>query len=594
VVIAALLPVTLIAASVAPAAADPTPAWSDISVCKVYPATETTCGGVYTTFVTNGSTTVPSAAGTWKLVIHNAPNPGIYIRQVSVAAETGTKWTGAMCLSLDASGYATWNTPAVSPVNATDVVVALPSYLTVAQPYMFRNLLNTATPPTGQSCSAANDPYIAAHIVPGPGVDCSREWTTGSDGKQGVIVRAMVTNPNAGATDAVAIRLPWESTDRSGTTAYSELPSTVPQGGWLGLCKVTRTLLAGYTGATAWKTGATVVQDGTPADLWQYPKSANNAFVGAPAPVLSPWIAAPVVAAAATGWAMSGFVLGTIARFRNWQRDDEWFCRNNTGYRLARGTYCTVLMDESYQRSQTQFRNGAGTAMDTTTAGTWTTATAVAEVLIDPQRVDVGARTTTVSQLQTLTVTQQAGLNDAQAPDTGTQRATQQATDGTTSQDPRVSTQTDTQEPNTQPATTGDLAGGCNQSFWSALNPLNIAETMGCVLRKLFVPTDLSSLRELGDEASTKFPLSAVTFVALPGDALSAAAGASTTGGCLDIGVPNEGGGGAVTVSCSDGSTALTGAAATSLSVAKTIVVWLIYLTVAMGIVSALKGVVAK
>lgn len=403
--------------------------------------------------------------------------------------------------------------------------------------------------------------------VPPPAVDCYREFFKGTSGSRQVRVRAVVANPRPGAaTDVANIRFPWESFDRDGGFEQdAALPENTPQGGWRGLCKVTRTLAAGATGTTGWRSGAQVVEDVPPESLSSNPKSMQNVFYSAPVQTLQPWVLAPgaamtVGAAAAAdtasavvGWVTGGYIIGKI----NWHGDDEWFCRHNPGYRtsakypsgvaaLAGRSYCEMLTDRRpFVRAQGQFRDASGTPLDGSVPAAWRSTTTVTEVVIDPpSQVQAdgspnddtqaqGSRTTAGFDTPTQTATEVTTMQTAEGNEAGVARATSTAT-----ADP---------DPHPAPASatsTADLADGCNQSFWQLLNPLNIAETMGCVLRKLFVPTgtalqDLRSSYSSGLGSVLNFPIG----VMRDGWVAFGSSAASASGGCTGptVHVPGAG-----------------------------------------------------
>jgi hypothetical protein len=121
----------------------------------------------------------------------------------------------------------------------------------------------------------------------------------------------------------------------------------------------------------------------------------------------------------------------------------------------------------------------------------WIVGIAKAQVLVNPARPDVGRRTTT--QLETPPQPDPEETNklvQALDPEVGEDRATAQQTPPDPS-DPTPDTGTRTEDPRVpvapnNPQNPGE--GDCDQSLFSILNPFNIAKTMACFLKALFIP----------------------------------------------------------------------------------------------------------
>jgi hypothetical protein len=480
-------------------------------------------------------------------------------------------------------------------------------------------------PPDSYSAAAS-----AATQVQPAGIDCSREFFTDEAGKASVRVIATLLNPSPGGTDVLSIRLPWLTADTPGAVAVGELPdvATMPTGGWRGLCKDVRTVNAGWTGSrdslvdgTRQDVGVTTMPmtpilqvDPNGGGLTTYfisggaltgvgaGTAGSTGFLGA--------LEAGVVAAAGAwaGWTVSGYIAGAT----RWGNDDHLWCEYNSGYYAARQSYCdTLLAADADLRAETQLRDAQVNALTATSTTAWATATTVAEVLINPIIPAAGARTTSIPELPVeyptpdqsgvtvpgtptytqLTPTQQAAvqaqINATLAdPATGTERAQAQQSLGTTQTDPRPTTATLTETANpttTQP--TPDLAAGCDQSFWSQLNPLNIGETMGCILKKLFIPTDASGITGLFNGKDGKIPFQVADVALLPAEALSSAAGAVSGGGCFTFPVPNSD---PITIVCSNNMGPISGQAATILGDLRTMMVWAVYFSAAAAVIALL------
>lgn len=483
-------------------------------------------------------------------------------------------------------------------------------------------------------CDASMPEEFFDGTAPGPvspvAIDCYREFYSTPQGHPAVRVRLRVENPQDGGHDVPAIRFPWEPADRNGAYQQdAELPANPPAGGWKVLCKVTRTLADGSVGTDGWKTGATVVQDTSPDNLVLNPKNSQNTYASDPPPVgaLAPWIVAPgavaggstaVAVAAGMASAYVGYLAGGWAAAKaNFHGDDEWFCRHNSSYRSAAQwptgsvsipgqTYCQFLVDNRpYVRTQGQFRDPTGTPLDGSGPAAWRSQTTVQELVVDPStqvrtdgtqdpgRQSQGARGTSAFDDPTMTSTQTSGLTDAESGPTGSTRATNQAGPAPVDGDPA---------PNPQPPPTGppEAAAGCNETFFQFLNPLNIAETMGCVLRKLFVPAaGFGGLAALWGDLSTKAPFSVVTLVEIPGQAMARARDAVPGAGCYQVAIPLPNSTDRLSLTCSDG-TGLASQLVDSESgnpwvpLIRNLLLWGMYLGFGFSAVWLLTGVVTK
>lgn len=222
-----------------------------------------------------------------------------------------------------------------------------------------------------------------------------------------------------------------------------------------------------------------------------------------------------IPAAGYTGWNLGGGILGLGSRAGLWTGDDEWFCEYNPGYRLARGAYCDkILADRPYLRNEIYLEDRFHHAITGVSTYDWVTAVAQAQVLVDPSNEEVGNRTTTAVELpqpqpDPNEVTQTGVATD---PDTGTKRATAQTGQpdptnpnptGPTIADPRPAP-TPVAPP---PSTPG--SGDCSLSLWDLLNPFNIASTMACFLKLLFIPDNgWSDLTTLWGDLTSRVPFS--------------------------------------------------------------------------------------
>jgi hypothetical protein len=370
--------------------------------------------------------------------------------------------------------------------------------------------------------------------VAGPGVqtpelDCYTEFP--SPGK--VTVRAKVGNPQSGAADTVKVGTSFapEVVVAPGGRAEFTLPdlATKPSGGWTGTCRVVRSVnLTTYRTSSTWKNqpgGANEVWDLPPDQTRSRPwrmeaikpdviTSGGQRWIYVPdgstyrmdnsqrVPVRVDTPKVPVApatppgggggagfsipSAAAAGWLMGGKAAGIYGEITGWVGDDEWFCKWNPSYKAQREQYCTdISSGELDLRQQTQLREANGNVVDTTSANPWQTAEAIAESNIDPANPDKGSRNHTDTEMpsEATNPDRQASLKEVTSPQGGSDRAANQEGGQTTRPDTRGDGVQAAAPPPPPPGT-----GECALSIWGFLNPLNIAESIGCVLRRLFIP----------------------------------------------------------------------------------------------------------
>jgi len=361
----------------------------------------------------------------------------------------------------------------------------------------------------------------ASDTIQTPEVDCTTEYV--GEPATAVRIRARVGNPQVGATDVVTVQAPWAAAQTTYRGEF-ELPplATMPLDGWVGTCRVKRTVnTTKYRTSTQWKDqpgGPNMVDDVPPEETATKPRrnevitmtpNATGRYIYIPdgnpgggiaripntptvpvAPPTGPGAPAgglSIPAAAATGWLLGGAATGVFGEVTGWNGDDEWFCKWNPGYRGKRQEYCADISADSLRlRNQVQLKDSGGTVVTEVSTVPWQTAEAIAEVNINPTKPDVGIRTTTgVTQpAEAFNPARQESLQDVLAPGPGEERATGQQDQTSTG----TNTTVDTREGNTVPAPAAPGSGTCHRSFWSSLNPANIAESIGCVLRRLFVP----------------------------------------------------------------------------------------------------------
>lgn len=446
----------------------------------------------------------------------------------------------------------------IGDVNYIDGGIARLLPLNVA--YMWRN-------EGDNGCSSSGDPTTSTNdkpVVPTPTIDCNRVFVDNGDGTQDVIIRA-ISPSHSGATDVVTIRFPWESTERVGTSFRVRVPPlyAMPPGGWKGICKVTRTVtVTTHRGSTGWKQGAIEGKDvphnqiqnndkakdsgctlteGTIGefDIRQYQcqgeQSENEAFTVPPSvipavpiiltPAVNPSIlsapigvntptVAGIPAAAYAGWNLGGMLIGA------WGGDDEWFCRWNPGYKLAHASFCNHLNeDRPYLRQEVFLEDAFAQPIQVVSTQDWIKGIAVAEVLINPTMPELGRRTTTSVEIPTVNPEQQTQIQQAIGEDAATDRTTAQEAaepdedrkaDASIETDPRPPQEEASPEPTIEVPPPGDEdEGNCELSIWEIMNPFNIASTMACFLKKLFIPDDgFDGLTKLWGEMSDKIPFS--------------------------------------------------------------------------------------
>jgi hypothetical protein len=344
-----------------------------------------------------------------------------------------------------------------------------------------------------------------------PSLSCDRSLIK-RDGVWYSRVTARVLNPQAGTTDVVTTRFPWDTADGSATSAEVSVPSTgMPAGGWRGLCKVTRTV---DTSASAWygRTPFAVTGSGTGqvagllerqdvTDLTHLSANPQQSFVGSAGDgsALSTWITlatggGTAGAAAATSGGLTVGTLGLVTG-AGLLAAGVLYAGHKSGLVSLNPDECTLydrlrqlvtwshcpkaqelqVPDTTYLRSQTQFLDASGQVLTKTQLSDpnaqWKTATAVAEVLINPAYPDAGASTVTALE--------------APSPALTTEEWTSVQTD------PAPDVQSD---------------GGCGLSALEILNPFNTFKTIGCALKWAFVP-DTVSIDQQWEEERNNVPL---------------------------------------------------------------------------------------
>lgn len=220
---------------------------------------------------------------------------------------------------------------------------------------------------------------------------------------------------------------------------------------------------------------------------------------------------AGIPAAALFGWSWGGAVLGVGADLGIWTGDDLWFCRWNPGYRLARLAYCEELIARDDVRSVVQLQDKYAHPVTGVSTYDWTTGVAVAEVLVNPLEESVGRRTTTAIELPNPQPDpdETAKVAVAVEPDVGTARAVSQTTppDPTKPQTDPIADPRPTLDPVPPPPDTPPNSDGCELSLWDFLNPFNIASTMACFLKYLFIPdSGWSGLTSLWGDITSRVP----------------------------------------------------------------------------------------
>lgn len=367
-----------------------------------------------------------------------------------------------------------------------------------------------------------------------PSVGCRREFIDVA-GVPSVRLTGAVLNPStrAGVADVVRVRAQFSSEWTLGATATYALPaaSTMPAGGWVGVCEVRRTL-TGVTGSTAWGTAAPQrvehpqpAPDGSPllsgiapttvftAANWAAIQAAQRAVLanmtagqiaayeaqigrsimtstggliaagpgGLAAPVAGSsagTMVGVVVAGAAVGWTWGGVIAAGAERL-GVDGGGEWFCRWNPGYRAANYGECDRLLQQNEPAvSRVYDVNGAVIDPDSAAGTAWRSSVTEVQVRIDPTRPDIGG-------------VKSGGLEvppelDRGRPEYSAQAEEQFTADSGVSPHPATEGDAVFTEPNKNPALEPD---GCFNSLWDTLNPLNIAENIGCVLKRLFIPT---------------------------------------------------------------------------------------------------------
>ena len=372
--------------------------------------------------------------------------------------------------------------------------------------------------PHAPGCPPQGSTFQGAGIQT-PEIDCSTEYL-GSPVTR-VRLRAKIGNPQLGATDAVTVETPWAAGETVTPGGSAEFllpdPATKPVDGWVGTCRVKRTVnLVTHRTSNVWKTqagGPRMVDDVPPELTRTTPKRSSGQVITLTESPTGRYIYVPdgtgkvpavidtpkapvgrappagglsIPSAAAVGWMLGGAATGVFGEVVGWTGDDEWFCRWNPGYKGKRQQYCSDISSDSLElRNQIQLKDESGSVVTETTTTPWQQAEAIAETNIDPAKPDVGIRTTTGVTLpaEVTNPDRQASLDDVLSPDQGTARAEHQVTGGSTSTDTRTPGVIAPAPPGQPPGT-----GECALSVWGFLNPLNIAESIGCVLRRLFIP----------------------------------------------------------------------------------------------------------
>ena len=352
-------------------------------------------------------------------------------------------------------------------------------------------------------------PVVLGTIDP-PSLYCTRRFRE-AGGRQYVKVTAVVLNPMDGARDEVKLYTPWAPLGAVATSREWELPlaGSMPESGWRGMCVVNRRAEDGYVvsnplantardsefpieGVLAHVDGATVPE------LLDHSMGPTTAFVS-PLDIRDPvqWItlaggggaaaAAEAVAAGLTlteiGLVTGGTALVAAAAFYAYKRG--LLDLNLGGCGLMDRIFGTddgcarPQQVRPYTRSQTLFTDAEGRVITQTALPDlrWRTATAVAEVVIDPAHPEVGVDTVTALKSPPLSPAERTELQELLNPETE----------------------------------------GCRLNLLSVLNPLNMFKTLKCALMWAFVPPD-SAWSSVATRVRLTFPLNIVSEVVETGN----------------------------------------------------------------------------
>lgn len=466
---ATVFAVTVFFFDAAPAAADYEPGHGHSAVCSTTRASSTTtvvteCDGGRFTGADGRSHFLASDTdgSTWSVWLALRADTTPYTGATSVSSQLCVAFAdndGTRRFARFSSTYNKWTTDYETTTGVTAAAMRLNedgTYIRTVE-YWFRSDAVGADP--GTVCRNADPgppPPPVVEEVAIPAVHCQRTFRE-SGGYTFADLTATVLNPSAiaGVTDTVQWRTSWDTewlTDRRRTVQVPDM-GTMPAGGWKAMCRVTRTFTESSTvkGSTSYEDeGATTTED----------VSSDEAFTNPVAPTKTLWFTGIgkklVTFGSGVKATLGGLLVGAGL---NWavtneleRKELQAQCRQavhelaNAGVEPEEDVkFCPIEQAEGL-RQQTQLRTATGTVV---TAGTWTVAEVRAEVLIDPLRPEKGTTQIVAQETPQLTTEQQATL-EAQA---------------------------DTSE-----------KSGCDRSWWQQMLPWNIADAIGCVLRKLFIP----------------------------------------------------------------------------------------------------------
>ncbi len=249
---------------------------------------------------------------------------------------------------------------------------------------------------------------------------------------------------------------------------------------------------------------------------------ASTAAAGGAATVFqATGVGAAMGAAAALGWSAGGLATGVASRL-GVEGGDAWFCKWNPGYRLANGAECQEQLAQA-ERTFVRLLDGSGGVVQPSGDSAWRVGTATAQVRIDPSRPNIGGSTEAGLEAPALSPaeTTAMGRYGGVRPEGGSSAALQPG-----------STALELDPPSDNPAlnvpAAPDADNGCQKSVWGMLNPFNIAENIGCVLNRLFVPPEGEMQKQTG---RLKGEAAATPFGVLAGVAAGLASGITGAGG---------------------------------------------------------------
>jgi hypothetical protein len=360
----------------------------------------------------------------------------------------------------------------------------------------------TPFPPYPTNWYRGGTPVVLGSVDP-PSLYCVRRFRT-SGGRQYVTVSGTVLNPMTGARDTLKLYTPWAALGFVGRSREWELPlaASMPESGWRGMCVVERRADDGYVVSDPLANtrslsefpiaGALTHLDGTVPELMDHSMGPQGAFVS-PLDIRDPvqWItlaggggAAAAAEAAAAGVTLAeiGLVTGgtaivAAAAYLAWKKG---LLDLNLGGGCGMidtifggGEHCDRPQElRPYTRSQTLFTDAEGRVITQTALPDlrWRTATAVAEVVIDPSRPQVGIDTVTALQSPPLTPAQRTELQELTSPN----------------------------------------EEACRLNLLGVLNPFNMFKTLKCALMWAFVPPD-TAWSSVAMRVRATFPLNIVS-----------------------------------------------------------------------------------